>query len=164
MEDFGGATGAADAFSRFWLDLISQAAAGGARSQQPTMPEQMLRQMRQAFFDAWAKQCEEFMRSEAFLEAMKKGMDNALAFKQQVNEFITKTLHDNQIPARSDTDSILLVLRSLEERVLDRIDRLSDRVTRLEHQTGGEKPPAASTSERRETAGNTRPKTKGTAR
>jgi hypothetical protein len=93
--------------------------------------EEMLKQMRQAFFDAWAKYCDEFLRSPAYLEAMKKSMDGALAFKQQVNEFLTRALHESQAPARSDTDSILLVLRSLEERVLGRIEDLNRRVEQV---------------------------------
>jgi hypothetical protein len=95
-----------------------------------------MKQVRQAFFDAWAEHCDEFMRSEMFLDAMKRSMDSALAFKQQMNEFLTRTLHENQAPARSDTDSIMLVLRSFEERVLQRIDDLGQRVTNLEAHVG----------------------------
>jgi hypothetical protein len=91
----------------------------------------MFKQMRQAFFDAWAQYCDEFMRSDAYLQAMKKAMDGALAFKQQVNDFLTKALHESQVPARSDTDSILLVLRSLEERMLARMDEITRRVDSL---------------------------------
>lgn len=120
-----------DPFTGFWLDLMTRMA--GAARPQPATPSQdeTFRQMRQAFFDAWAQYCDEFMRSPAYLEAMKKSMDGALAFKQQVNEYLTKVLHEHQIPARSDTDSILLVLRSLEERVLARIDELHRRVDDL---------------------------------
>jgi hypothetical protein len=88
------------------------------------------------------------MRSPAYLDAMKKSMDGALAFKQQINEFLTRALLEQQIPARSDTDSILLVLRSLEERVLSRIDNLNERVddlaARMVRVPGIEAPPATS--------------------
>lgn len=132
MVDYTGPASGTDPFSRFWVDLMSQMSGAAGRAQMGTPQEEVSKQMRQAFFDSWAKYCDDFMRSEAFLGMMKKSMDNALAMKQQVNEFLTKALHENQIPARSDTDSILLVLRSLEERVLDRIERLSKRLDGLE--------------------------------
>lgn len=100
--------------------------------------------MRQAFFDAWAQYCDEFMRSPAFLDAMKKAMDGALAFKQQINEYLTRTLHETQIPARSDTDSIMLVLRSLEERVLGRIEDLNRKVNELSDRVQAVSPAGAS--------------------
>lgn len=128
--------GPSDPFTKFWSDWMSQMGAMGM--QQPAAParDQAMKQMRQAFFDAWAQHCDEFMRSEMFLDAMKRSMDSALAFKQQMNEFFTKALHEGQAPARTDTDSIMLVLRSFEERVLNRIDDLAQRVTNLEAHVG----------------------------
>lgn len=125
-----------DPFTKFWSDWMSQMGAMGLG--QPAAParDHMMKQMRQAFFDAWAQHCDEFMRSDMFLDAMKRSMDSALAFKQQMNEFLTRTLHEGQAPARSDTDSIMLVLRSFEERVLSRIDDLGDRVKDLEAHVG----------------------------
>lgn len=142
-----------DPFSQFWFDMMSKMGAGAFTPPRTTSPtDDMMKQMRQAFFDSWAKYCEEFMRSEQFLSMMKKSMDGALAFRTQLNEFMTKALHEKQMPARSDTDSILLVLRSLEERVLDRIERLSDRVANLETArtpSASEPPAAANDSKRR---------------
>ncbi len=154
MPDSSGFNGPnpADQFSQFWFDMMSKMGAGAftpPRTSSPT--DDMMKQMRQAFFDSWAKYCEEFMRSEQFLSMMKKSMDGALAFRTQLNEFMTKALHEKQMPARSDTDSILLVLRSLEERVLDRIEKLSDRVGNLETRTSpaNETPNAVNDSKRR---------------
>jgi hypothetical protein len=126
-----------DPFSRFWADLISKMSSAGFAAPEPKQDD-TFKAMRQAFFDAWAKHCDEFLHSQAFLDLMKKSLDSALAFKQELNEFLTKALHEQQIPARSDTDSILLVLRSFEDRVLDRLARLSDRVEKLEGATGGQ--------------------------
>jgi len=127
---------AGDPFSTFWTDWMSQMSGLGVVPPSGPSREDVLKQMRQAFFDACAKHCDEFMRSEAFLDAMKRSFDGALAFKQQLNEFLTRALHEGQAPARSDTDSIMLVLRSFEERVLERIDALGQRVTALEAHVG----------------------------
>ncbi len=63
---------------------------------------------------------------------MKKSMNDGLLFKQQVNEFMTKALHGANIPSRQDTDSILDVLRSMEERVLSSVEEVTKRVMTLE--------------------------------
>ena len=126
----------ADPFTMFWSDWMAKMTGMGAPAASAPMQEQVMKQMRQAFFDAWAQHCDEFMRSEMFLDAMKRSMDSSLAFRQQLNEFFTRTLHEGQAPARSDTDSIMLVLRSFEERVLNRIDDLAERVTDLEAHLG----------------------------
>jgi hypothetical protein len=131
-----------DVFSQFWMDMMSKMAPGAftAPRASTSASDETMRQFRQAFFDSWAVHCEQFMRSEQFLGLMKKSMDSALAFREQLNEFLTKTLHENQMPARSDTDSILLVLRSMEERVLERIEGLNQRVSSLESRLGGTDP------------------------
>lgn len=141
----GNFTKGSDAVSAFWADLMSKmsSASFGRPAQSPQ--DEMFRQMRQAFFDSWGQYCEEFMRSPAFLEAMKKNMENALAFRQQINEFLSRALHEGQAPARSDTDSILLVLRSLEDRVLSRVEELSNRVDELHEKVSQASPPAAAT-------------------
>jgi outer membrane PBP1 activator LpoA protein len=140
----------ADPFVRFWSDIMSQMTQGGARAASFGPPQdEVARQVRQAFFDAWAKHCEEIMRSEQFLEAMKKSMDNALAFREQINKFLVKTLRDYQMPSQDDTDSILLAVRRLEERVLKRVDEMSQRVEAIEEQLGDR---AAATSGKTATA------------
>jgi hypothetical protein len=123
---------AADPFTKFWTDCVSQMTGAGSAPNPPKVSDDAMKQMRRAFFDAWAHHCDEFMRSPAFLDGMKKAMDGALAFREQLNEFMTRALHEAQAPARSDTDSIMLVLRSLEERVLDRLERLEQRVASID--------------------------------
>lgn len=127
-----------DPFSRFWMDMVSKMASQGMSPATPSPAEDSIKQMRQAYFDSWAKYCDEYLGSDQFLEVMRKSLDNALAFKQQVNEFLGKALHEGQMPSREDTDSIMLVLRSVEERVLDRLERLNQRIERLETRWGSE--------------------------
>jgi hypothetical protein len=100
--------------------------------------------MRQSFFDAWARSCDDFMRSDQFLEMMKRSMDGALAFRKQMNEFLTRALGEGQMPSRQDTDAIMDVLRSFQERVLDQLESLSQRVEALERRAV--EPPAAATT------------------
>jgi len=137
-----------DPFTKFWSDMMAQmsgAAGSSGAGASPSGPfgafgpsqEEVARQMRQAFFDSWARYAEDYMRSDAFLDAMKKSMDQALAFKQQINEFLTKSLRESQMPTQDDTDSILLAVRRLEERVLDRLAALTRRVDAMESRLDG---------------------------
>lgn len=96
--------------------------------------------MRRAFLDAWAKSCDEFMRSDHFLEMMKRSMDSSLAFREQMNQFLGQTLQSGPIPSREDTDAILLAVRTLEENIVDRLDALAQRVDQLEGGTENKKP------------------------
>jgi len=144
MNDNSSATAqAAEVFTKFWTDAMGRMA-----PQMGTMfgpqPDEVARQMRQAFFDAWERHCEEFMKSEAFLETMKKSMDHAIAFREQMNQLLTKTLNACQMPSHEDTDSILLAVRRLEDRVLKRVDELSRRVESMEAAVG-EKPSGSRT-------------------
>lgn len=137
MMGFSGPESETDPFTKFWSDIM--AGMGGA-APQGSAQEDMLLQMRRTFFDAWAHQCEEFMRSDAFLAMMKQSMETALAFREKTNEFLNKTLNDAQMPSREDTDSIQIAIRTLQEQVLDRLDALSQRVEALEARNG--RPPA----------------------
>lgn len=157
MDQYNGSSfgSGSDPFTRFWADCVSKMTGSGFTPAQPQLSDDALKQMRRAFFDAWAHHCDEFMRSPAFLEGLKKTMDGALAFREQLNEFMTRALHESQAPARTDIDSIMLVLRSMEERVLDRLDRLEERVDGLD--------PTAETSaraSRRTAAGSSKPAAK----
>lgn len=126
-----------DAFTGFWSEMFGKmSGAGMGAAWGGASPEDTQRQMRQAFFDSWQKYCEDYMKSPAFLDMMKQSMDNALAFRRQVNEFLGKALQEGQMPSRGDTDSILLAVRRMEERVLERMDSLSRRVEDLEARTG----------------------------
>ena len=140
MDSFGGNNSTnpmGDPFSKFWMDCMAKmTGAGFGSTTGPSTSDDAVKQVRRAFLDAWAQHCEEFMRSPSFLEGMKRAMDNSLAFREQLNEFLTRALHEGQFPARSDTDSILVVLRSLEDRVLDRLDRLEKRVAGVEDSSG----------------------------
>ncbi len=124
-----------DPFMKFWADMTGRMAASGVTA--PTGAPDMMAQMRKTFFGAMAEYADDYMRSEQFLSAMKQNMDNALAFKQQINQFLTSTLQSSQMPSRSDTDHIVLLVRGMESRIVEKLDDLSARVDQLEAQRNG---------------------------
>jgi len=135
---------AADPFTRFWSDMMSQMPGMGATGVGATRAsgsDEAAKQMQRMFFDAMAKYCDDFLRSEQFLTAMKQMMDRSIAFKQQVDQFLTKAMHGMQAPARADMEDITGVLRSVEERVLSRLEKLEAQVA--QSKVGGGKKSAA---------------------
>lgn len=134
MLDGNQATGF-DSVTNFWTDMMGRMAAGGAAP--PSGGTDAMKQMRKAFFGAMSEYSEEYMRSEQFLQAMKKGMDNSLAMRKQVNEFLTRNVQGAQMASSSDTDNIVLLMRGMEERIMGKLDDLADRVQRLETSQNG---------------------------
>lgn len=129
--DFSHMFANADAFGAFWSDFLRRAASQGVAPTQPPTPDTFA-QLRRAFFDALAEHADKFMRSEAFLVAMKQSLEQSLAFQQTLNDMMKKGLTANQVPTRDDADHITMLVRGVEDRVLDRLERLSRRLDQLE--------------------------------
>lgn len=139
-----------DPFTQFWADTMSKMGGsgaadapvipgmGGAANPFEAMQEEAARQMRRGMLDAWAKSCEEYLGSPQFLEVMKQSMDNALAFRKQVNEFLNQAYEQAQVPSRDDVASLSEALAGFERRIIGRLEDLSRRVAMLEERKGGE--------------------------
>lgn len=121
---------AADPFMAFWTDFAKRVAGAGAVPPQPA-PD-VMEQMRKAYLGALSEHMEQFMRSEAFLASMKQAMDNALAWQQMMNQTFQQSLSAAQAPAKADVEHVTMLVRGMEERVLDKLEKLGDRVAKLE--------------------------------
>ena len=125
---------ATDAFTQFWGDVLNRmtTAAGPMSGSMPSPGPEAMKQMQRVFLDAMAKYCDDFMRSEPFLQMMKQTMDRSLAFKQQLDHFLGAAQKGMQAPARADIDDLAGTLLKIEERVLDRLDSLETKVGAME--------------------------------
>ena len=128
---------ATDAFAQFWGDMLNRMGTPvGTPGAMPSPPPEALKQMQRVFLDAMAKYCDDFMRSEQFLQMMKQTMDRSLAFKQQLDQFLGSAQKGMQAPARADIDDLAGTLLKIEERVLDRLDSLENKVAAMEGRKG----------------------------
>jgi hypothetical protein len=91
-------------------------------------PPDVAQQMREATFTAMAQYTDKFMRSEQFLEMIKQSLDASIAFRKQLNEFLTQAHHGVQSVAKQDVDAMSLAVRHLETRVLGRIEELCSKL------------------------------------
>lgn len=123
-----------DPFTAFWTDFTSKmwAAAPGSSGPAPAPPPDVMKQMRQAFFDAMARYADEFMRSEAFLGMMKQTMDNALAWQQMMNQMLQRNLSAAQVPSQADADHTVMLVRGMEDRVMKKLEEMEARLRGVE--------------------------------
>lgn len=120
-----------DMFTKFWSDFMSRMAPPGM-APPAGMSQDGTKQMQRIFFDALAKYADDFMRSPQFLEALKQTMDNAMAFRRQLDGFLTTMLKSAQMPTQSDTAYITEMLHGMERRLSARIDEVAARLDAVE--------------------------------
>jgi len=121
----------AAAFQKIWLESASKMIQAGLAMGPNSAPPEVLRQLRSGIFQALAETWEEFMRSPQFLEGMKQWMETAIGFRKMTSEFLAKARNEMQAPSRDDVDTIMLNIRHIEKRLLDRIEEVSDQVREL---------------------------------
>jgi len=126
----------AAAFQKIWMDSMSKIMQTAFTLGPNTPPPDVLRQMRSGLLQALAQSWEEFMRSPEFLAGMKQWMNNAIAFRKMTNDFMANVRNEMQAPSRDDIGSIMLTVRHMEKRLLDRMDALDAQVRKLDTQAG----------------------------
>src|SRR5437762_7427964 len=119
-------------FQKIWMETFSRMAQSAFTFSPDSAPPEMIRQMRSGIFQALAQSWDEYLRSPQFLEGMKQWMDNAILFRKMSNDFFTKARHETQDIAREDVDSVMLAVRHMEKRILDRLEDLTARVDALD--------------------------------
>ena len=125
MDSFEKAGQEAAAFQKLWMESFTKATQAAFKFTPDSAPPEMLRQMRAGIFQTIAESWDEYMRSPQFLDAMRQWMDNAVAFRKISNEFLGRVRNEMQAPSRSDIDTVMLAVRHMEKRLLDRLDDLA---------------------------------------
>jgi hypothetical protein len=156
-DNFEKAATEAAAFQKIWMETMTKVMQAAFTFTPNSPPPEVMRQIRGGIFQALAQSWEEFMRSPQFLEGMKQWMDNAIAFRKMTNDFLAKARTEMQTPSRADIDTVMLTVRHMEKRLLDRMEELSGQVAELSQRSGnprGAERPAARSRRPRRTAGN----------
>lgn len=120
-----------EAFATFWQDMFARMTPPTAAGVPPMQPE-FIDRWRKAFFDAMTKSMDDYMRSEAFLQSMKQSMDQALSWQKMMNEHLQKGLSAAQMPSREDSDHVVRLLHGIEDRILQRLEKLEQRLDKVE--------------------------------
>ena len=123
-------------FQRLWMDSCTKM--GGVFSQfSPSSPPvEEARKMRDGMLKVLGESCEEFMRTPQFMNLMKTSLNAALDLQRLSREGIDR-VHDHlQTPDKEDIDGVLLAIRHVERRVLDRLESMDERVVEIDEQIG----------------------------
>jgi hypothetical protein len=133
-ESFGFNPEQAAAFQRIWLDSATKMFQSAFTSSLDSPPPEMLKQIRSGIFAALAQSWDEFMRSPQFLDSMKQWMENAISFRKMSNDLMARARTELQAPSRDDTDMLMLSIRHMEKRLLDRIEELDAELKALKQE------------------------------
>lgn len=121
-------------FQRIWAETVSKTMQAAFTFTPNSPPPEMLRQIRAGIFEALSTSWDQFLRSPQFLEATKQWMEQAVAFRKMTTEWMGNVRHEMQAPSREDTDSIMLAVRHMEKRLLDRIEQLAQRLDQVKRE------------------------------
>ena len=128
----------AAAFQKIWMDSMSKIMQTAFTFGSNSPPPDVLREIRSGIFRALAQSWEEFMRSPQFLESMKQWMDNAINLRKMSNDFMAKIRNEMQAPSRDDIDTVMLTVRHMEKRLLDRMEDLASQISALNNRPNGQ--------------------------
>ncbi len=133
-------------FQKIWAETLSKTMQAAFTFTPNSPPPEVLRQIRSGIFQALAESWDKFMRSPEFLEAMKQWMEQAISLRKMTNDLMGTVRHEMQAPSREDIDTVMLAVRHMEKRLLDRIEQLSLQVngsTQMRRRMKKPAPPAA---------------------
>ncbi len=126
------------AFQKIWGETFSKLMQLGFTVSPESAPPEFLRQMRSGLLQALSQSWEQYLRSPQFMESTRQWMDQAIAFRKMSSDFFNKVRHETQSTTRDDIDSVMLAVRHMETRILDRVEDLAAEVTELKRKLGAE--------------------------
>jgi hypothetical protein len=118
----------AAAFQKMWTDAVMQMAEVWGQYTPGKPPPDTVREMRSGLLKVITEAWDQFMRTPQFMEYMKTSMDSFLDLRKMAADAMTRNHHEMQAPARADIDGVLLAIRHMERRLLDRIEDLETTV------------------------------------
>ena len=75
---------------------------------------------------------DEYMRTPQFMELMKASLNGALDLKRMARAGMNLAHERFENPSKEDIDGVLMAIRHVERRLLDRLEGLDDRVAKLD--------------------------------
>lgn len=128
-EKFEQAFQQAAVFQKLWTDSFTQMAEVWGRFSPGKPPPDTIREIRTEMLKVLTETWDQFMRTPQFMEYMKTSLEGFMNLRQIAADALTRGHHEMQAPAREDIDGLLLAIRHLERRLLDRIEELENGVT-----------------------------------
>lgn len=123
-------------FTEFWSSYFEQANEATRELLARSESNADVKTWQRRWFDAVSKSMDAYMRSPAFLQAMKHNSDLAIKAKRQTDDLVTEIARNANIPTASDISGLFERLHSVEEVILTRLARIEYQLKTIEQQIG----------------------------
>jgi hypothetical protein len=121
----------ASVFQKLWTDSFTNMAGAMSHFSPSSPPLEEASKMRASMLKVLADTWGEFMQTPQFMETMKVSLNGMLDLRRSTREGMNKLHEQFEIPSKDDIDGVLLALRHVERRVLDRIEGLDERLAKF---------------------------------
>src|SRR5215469_8452078 len=122
----------AAAFQKLWMDSLTEMAGIWSQYSAGSPPIDEMRKMRGGMLQVLAETWDEYMRTPQFMEMMKASLNGALDLKRLASDGMNRVHEQFKTPSKEDIDEVLLAIRHVERRILDRLEGLDDRLAKLD--------------------------------
>ena len=119
------------AFQKLWTDSFANMTSVWSGFSPGSPPLEEMRKMRGGMLKVLAETWDEYMRTPLFMEMMKASLNGALDLKRMAREGMNRVHEQFENPSKQDVDDVLLSIRHVERRLLERLEGLDDRVASL---------------------------------
>jgi len=119
------------AFQKLWTDSFANMAGTWSQFSPDSPPVDEMRKMRGGMLQVLAQTWDEYMRTPQFMEMMTASLNGALDLKRLARDGMNRMHEQLENPSKEDVDDVLLAIRHVERRLLDRLEGLDDRVANL---------------------------------
>ena len=120
------------AFQKLWTDSFANMASVWSQFSPGSPPSDEMRKMRGGMLKVLAETWDEYMRTPQFMEMMKGSLNGALDLKRMARDGMNRVHEQFETPSKEDIDGVLLAIRHVERRLLDRLEGIDDRVANLD--------------------------------
>jgi len=117
----------AASFQKIWMDSLTNMVGSFSQFNPTTPPPEQFRAMRSGMLKVLAESWNDFMRSPQFMEVMKLSINGAFDMRSMMRDNMNKIHEQFETPTKEDVDGILLAIRHVERRVLDRLEGMEER-------------------------------------
>jgi hypothetical protein len=119
-------------FQKLWTESFTKMADVWSQYTPATPPLEEMRKLRGGMLQVLAETWDEYMRTPQFLELMKASLNGVLDLKRVSRDGMNRVHEQFQNPSKQDMDDMLLAIRHVERRLLERLEGLDDRVANLD--------------------------------
>ena len=110
------------AFQKLWMDSLANMTSVWSQFSPGSPPTDEMRKMRGGMMQVLAETWDAYLRTPQFMEMMKASLNGALDLKRLARDGMNRVHEQFENPSKNDIDDVLLAIRHVERRLLDRLE------------------------------------------